>query len=69
MQNRNRKTEKTITQGTQRFMWFGHRLTSMGGVEEKVLLTKGRNYKGSTKTLTKPKHQIHPKELSITRSM
>ena len=35
MQNRNRKTEKTITQGTQRFTLFGHRLTSMGGIEEK----------------------------------
>ena len=35
MQNRNRKIEKTITQRTQRFTWFSHRLTSMGGVKEK----------------------------------
>ena len=36
MQNRNRKTKKTITQGTQRFTWFNHRLTFTGSVEEKV---------------------------------
>ena len=38
--------------GTQRFTWFGFWPTSMGGVQEKVSLTKGRDYEGGTKTLS-----------------
>ena len=33
-------------------MWFGFWPTSTGSVEEKVSLTKGRDYKSSTKTLS-----------------
>ena len=38
--------------GTQKFTWFGFWPTSMGGVEEKVSLTKERDYKDGTKTLS-----------------
>ena len=33
-------------------MWFGFWPTSTSGIEEKVSLTKGRDYKGGTKTLS-----------------
>ena len=52
MQNINRTTKKKNHMGTQRFMWIGFWPTSMGDVEEKVSLTKERDYKGSTKSLS-----------------
>ena len=52
MQNRNRMTKETITREHKDLRGFGFWPTSMGGIEEKVSLTKGRDYKGSTKTLT-----------------
>ena len=54
MQNINRTTKKKKKNhtGTQRFTWIGFWPTSTGDVEEKVSLTKERDYKGSTKTLS-----------------
>ena len=52
MQNRNRMTKETITREHKDLRGFGFWLTSMGGIEEKVSLTKGRDYKGGTKTLS-----------------
>ena len=38
--------------GTQRFTWFGFWPKSTSGIKEKVSLTKERDYKGGTKTLS-----------------
>ena len=40
MQNRNRKIEDEITQGTQTITWLGLRPMPMGSVNEKVSLIK-----------------------------
>ena len=40
MQNRNRKIEDEITQGTQTITWLGLRSMPMGSVNEKVSLIK-----------------------------
>ena len=47
--------------GTQKFMWFSFWLTSTGSVEEKVSLTKERDYKGGTKTLSQNQTPNTPK--------
>jgi hypothetical protein len=44
------KIEHTITQGSQRFTWFGLMPSSMDGFKEKVLLRN--NYNGSTKAIS-----------------
>jgi hypothetical protein len=60
MQNKNRKIEKPITRGTQRFTWFGlniHRRHPRESFTKKIW----RLQRWHQNTLTKPKPQIHLK--------